>query len=569
MMGQEEHRKRMEQTEQGIFIVIEGSDGSGKSTQFERLRQRLTDEGHDVAVFKFPQYDQPSSHFVRAYLDGRYGQTDEVGPYTCSLFYALDRYEAAAQIRQALNEGKVVLSDRYVGSNMAHQGTKFLHAEERRGYFIWLDNLEFELLGIPRPTVSMVLRMPAEVSVQLIDQHANDGSRSRDRDVHENDYRHLKKTVEVFDEMCQLFPRDFARIDCTRDQQLLAVDTIHDIVWQKAEPLLPTIKRPAQATKVTPAAITSEEPAQEPLQAATITKRQGDDFYMPDTLAGDIRGLYSDIINRIMSLRSEIAALLVDHTDPARDLALRSLLPVAASSVTPLEQPDHLLHVIHRLTKGHLPAHYADSIAALRLASVWPRNELDLVADIVYAGSDLPLVALQEAAASWPYELKLKLFEAYLASNQQTIGHALPKTRYCWDMLCDYATMLDLQAAVPSIVLEHQMLTPRYGYDVPSVIDDAGVTEQFETCFELSLQLHSSLQEAGLTKEAQYATLLGHKTRGKLTHGAGEALQLFSYDKSLTPGAQKIVQLMHEKLAEVHPIIGETVKLGHDAPVTH
>jgi dTMP kinase len=125
-------------TGNGVFIVIEGTDGSGKGTQFNRLAERLTGEGYDVATFDFPQYDQDSSHFVREYLNGKYGTAEEVGPYTGSLFYALDRYEAAPKIRKALEEGKVVLANRYVGSNMAHQGTKFRHAEERRGYFIWL-----------------------------------------------------------------------------------------------------------------------------------------------------------------------------------------------------------------------------------------------------------------------------------------------------------------------------------------------------------------------------------------------------------------------------------------------
>src|SRR5438309_125915 len=114
----------MEQTS-GIFIVLEGADGSGKATQFRLLAERLRAVGYDVAVFDFPRHDRPSSHFVRSYLNGEYGPAKEVSPYTASLFYALDRFEAAPAIRQALSEGKVVLSNRYVGSNMAHQGAKF------------------------------------------------------------------------------------------------------------------------------------------------------------------------------------------------------------------------------------------------------------------------------------------------------------------------------------------------------------------------------------------------------------------------------------------------------------
>src|SRR5687767_3694346 len=113
-------------TGRGIFIAIEGADGSGKGTQFKRLATRLARAGYDVAAFDFPQYNQPSSYFVRQYLNGKYGSAEEVGPYTGSLFYALDRYEAAPLIRKALEQGKVVLTNRFVGSNMAHQGAKFL-----------------------------------------------------------------------------------------------------------------------------------------------------------------------------------------------------------------------------------------------------------------------------------------------------------------------------------------------------------------------------------------------------------------------------------------------------------
>ena len=145
----------------GLFLVVEGTDGSGKGTQFKLLVDKLTAEGYDVATFDFPQYEQPSSYFVREYLNGNYGTADEVGPYTGSLFYALDRYQAAPAIREALAAGKVVIANRFTGSNMAHQGTKFNHSEERRGYFIWLDNLEFQMLNIPRPDKSIVLRVPA------------------------------------------------------------------------------------------------------------------------------------------------------------------------------------------------------------------------------------------------------------------------------------------------------------------------------------------------------------------------------------------------------------------------
>src|SRR5262245_51892314 len=97
----------------GTFIVIEGTDGSGKGTQFDLLCERLRQAGYDIATFDFPQYGSPSSYFVKQYLNGEYGTSADVGPYTASLFYALDRYEAAPKIREALDKGRIVVSNRF------------------------------------------------------------------------------------------------------------------------------------------------------------------------------------------------------------------------------------------------------------------------------------------------------------------------------------------------------------------------------------------------------------------------------------------------------------------------
>ena len=229
----------LQKTNTGLFIVIEGTDGSGKGTQFKLLAEKLSSSGYQVETFDFPQYDQPSSFFVKEYLNGRYGDTNDIGPYTGSLFYALDRFHASKQIRKALNDGKIVLANRFTGSNMAHQGTKFLHPEERRGYFIWLDNLEFQTLKIPRPDKSYVLRVPADIAQKLVDKKEAREYTDKKRDIHEADLNHLKKSVEVYDDLCQLFPKDFTKIDCVRNDKLLDVKTIHDLIFRQIRPMLP------------------------------------------------------------------------------------------------------------------------------------------------------------------------------------------------------------------------------------------------------------------------------------------------------------------------------------------
>lgn len=148
----------MDVTEQsGVFIVIEGSDGSGKGTQFKLLVERLKSEGYNVATYDFPQYDEESSYFVREYLNGSYGSAEALGPYTPSLFYALDRFNVAKNMKNDIAAGKVVLCNRFTGSSMAHQGGKFATDEQKVEYFKWLDSLEFGMLGIPRPDANVML----------------------------------------------------------------------------------------------------------------------------------------------------------------------------------------------------------------------------------------------------------------------------------------------------------------------------------------------------------------------------------------------------------------------------
>ncbi|HYF96457.1 MAG TPA: thymidylate kinase [Patescibacteria group bacterium] len=229
----------------GTLIAIEGTNGAGKSTQFDLLVAKLKQQRFDVESFRFPQYDQPSSYFVREYLAGKFGSGKDIGPYTASMFYVMDRYEASQKIKLALSKGKIVVTDRYTGSNMAHQGVYFDNTEQRRGFFIWLDQMEFETFQIPRPDISIVLRVPAEVAIKNIDQ------RGIKKDIHEKSLAHTKRSVEVYDNLCQLFPKDFKEIDCTRGGKLMEKKFIADQVWKTVSAYLPEHNRVKKKTEQT------------------------------------------------------------------------------------------------------------------------------------------------------------------------------------------------------------------------------------------------------------------------------------------------------------------------------
>ncbi len=229
-------RKTTDTRGAGTLIVIEGTDGSGKTEQFKRLVSRLSERA-EVMPIDFPRYDLPSSHFVTEYLNGAYGSNADVGPKKASLFYALDRYDASVkQLRKWLTEGKTVAANRYVGSNMGHQGGKIADDEERRKFFEWLYDLEYGILGIPKPDLNIILHMPARMAQELVSRKAKrDYIAGKTYDIHEADLAHLANAEKVYLQMAEWFPDDFTIVECAPGGKLLSIDEIHEKVWDKAQ----------------------------------------------------------------------------------------------------------------------------------------------------------------------------------------------------------------------------------------------------------------------------------------------------------------------------------------------
>lgn len=227
----------MSQRESGQlpFFVIEGNDGVGKSTQIKRLRGQLEAEGFAVSQVKFPRYDSPGGHFAKHYLDGSYGSLDEVGPRLASVLFAVDRFDFKLELEAAARDGQLVLADRYVASNLAHQGSKIDDPGQRREFFEWLVEFEFDLLKVPRPAINLILLVDAAVSRQLrADRDRRLGPESH---IHASD-EHQEKTYRVFRELCQLFPGEFVGIDCQDGQRLKSEEEIGHLVYEAVKPHL-------------------------------------------------------------------------------------------------------------------------------------------------------------------------------------------------------------------------------------------------------------------------------------------------------------------------------------------
>ncbi len=222
----------------GKFIVIDGTDGLGKGTQAELLIKRLRREGWKVAAADFPRYGKKSAGLVEEYLAGRYGSARAVGPYRASIFYACDRYAASFDVRRWLDEGRVVVSNRYVAANMGHQGGKLKDARERRRYFRWLYDLEYGLFGIPKPDLNLILHVGAAIAAPLAAKRWREyHGAERRRDIHENNLRHLKDAERAYLAIARSFP-GFSLVECTERGAIMDRLRVHELIWRKVRAVL-------------------------------------------------------------------------------------------------------------------------------------------------------------------------------------------------------------------------------------------------------------------------------------------------------------------------------------------
>lgn len=218
----------------GKFIVFEGLDGAGKSTQTKLLIGYLRRKGFKIAKIDFPQHGEKSCGLVDEYLAGKYGTVKEVTPYIASMFYACDRYDASFRMRRWLKQGKVLIADRYLASNIGHQGGKIKSKAERRKYFQWLYNLEYELFKIPRPDITIILKTDSFFSLNLANKITDEEKKARreaylgggKRDIHEEDKAHLDAALEAYLHAAKEFPNDFKVVECIEKGRLLVPEKV-------------------------------------------------------------------------------------------------------------------------------------------------------------------------------------------------------------------------------------------------------------------------------------------------------------------------------------------------------
>ena len=198
-------------TTRGLLIAIEGIDGSGKNTQAKLLEHSLQNLGYQVYSTAFPQYESWFGTMVGKFLNGDFGPLESVDPHFTALLYAGDRFEAKPCIELALNQGKIVLVDRYVGSNLAHQVARE-RPEKRAEFLRWIEHLEYSVYGLARENLILYLRVPPSQAQKLVAKKGERQYTSAKHDILEKSLRHLEDAAEMYDMMSR--SRPWATIQC-------------------------------------------------------------------------------------------------------------------------------------------------------------------------------------------------------------------------------------------------------------------------------------------------------------------------------------------------------------------
>ena len=218
----------------GLLVAIEGIDGSGKGTQAALLARRAAEAGREVASFSFPRYGTNAfSRLVADYLNGAFGAPESLPPEFPALLYAGDRYVARPELEAALAAGRLVVCDRYVASNLAHQAA---HAPEGRSRALveWIQEIEFGLYGLPRPGLTVLLDMPVEAARRLVRRKARRDYTERAEDVLEEDAAHLAEARRVYRELAVSDP-SWVVVAAGEDSAPLPAARIADEVWALVE----------------------------------------------------------------------------------------------------------------------------------------------------------------------------------------------------------------------------------------------------------------------------------------------------------------------------------------------
>ncbi len=221
----------------GKLIVIDGGDGAGKQTQTDMIVRRLIEEGHPVGTLGFPRYEANTfGKLLRECLDGKRGDFLNMDAQIASTLYAADRFESKPTIEKWLEEGRIIILDRYVSSNMLHQGSKIHDPKELETFLEWLDTIEHSIFKMPRPDLILYCDVHPEQRVKLLAY--GDGKRKNAMDLADTNLQHQKETDEAAKQVIEKM-NNWVSINCMgNDGQICPREDIHENIYNAVKEII-------------------------------------------------------------------------------------------------------------------------------------------------------------------------------------------------------------------------------------------------------------------------------------------------------------------------------------------
>ncbi len=665
----------------GKYIVLEGPEGVGKTTQLLELARRLQAAGLPVRTLREPdsQSDLTARAIRQLTQDPRYPMNTR----TEVLLYNAARAQSLEVIKQSIEHGVICLVDRNYLTTLAIQ---YYGRGDVPDYETINNIIKFAVGGM-EPDLCILLDAPVATLRQRLGNRYN-GERFDNLDdaflervragyLWEAHQRQLPivyatdDTQTVADTIWKLVSIELSARSGSQPATTSAPTSVKEIIEQKQMPVQP-VEPEVKTDPAAAPAVTDEESVQLPadiiqlsvegisyllapkfmspkvagtfgeaLRAVDLREDETapkNHYYTPPSLKPVVKKQYqqgmdmlfaaykvmlerlteqlfansqatdkergseawqvatsslaSDTLRGVLPLSSTSAVSLTISRENLQNLIIELMgeeLPEARTLGESLQQHGHenvpmmledgntpdgngsvatyrrqTAATLKALARQRLADNYATATDTISLVDFWPKNELLLVPDMLYEFSNLALEQLQAEISGWPYEDKTAIFKAYIGrrrSLRHRPGQALEKSHYSWDLVSDYGSFLDIQQYLMGDDLSWQESTPRYGYAIPKLVEEAGLTEQYEACFETSLKLHSYLQQSGHPLEAQYVTLMGHKLRWKTTFNAREAFRVLE-TPYIQPATLDLAAKMHEKIAEVHPLTADSISFA-------
>lgn len=646
----------------GKYIVLEGPEGVGKTTQLQELARRLQAAGLPVRLLREPdsQSDLTARAIRQLTQDPRYPMNTR----TEVLLYNAARAQSLQVIKQSIEHGVICLVDRNYLTTLAIQ---YYGRGDVPDYQTINTIINFAVGGI-EPDLCILLDAPVPVLRERLANRyqadrfdgLSDAFLERVRagylwEAHQRQLPVVFATDEpekVADNIWQLASQALAIRD--GNASTVAVDSgptsVKEIIQQKNLPEPPVTQGTTQSAQTAMPANTAANnesntsaianmPPTRPadtielnlegvsylaapyfLQAAVTNiipdaTAEPASYYIPEDLPETVKTQYKQGMDKIFAavngMREQLAKHLGEDSENYAETLLQGLLPLATLMTVQITMPRSAAHELiidllgqelpeaqaigesllgqeaaedggeagevrqriaarrtvmtgmKALAEKHLPDNHATQPETVTLLDFWPKNELLLVPNMLYEHSNQALELVQAEVNNWPYSRKADVFKAYFGQGSATpylSGSALEKAHYSWEFCTDFITFLTVCRQTPVEDLSWQVPSPRYGYNMPEIIEQAGLTDQWEACFEISLQLHSYLQKAGQPAAAMYVTLLDHRLRWKGTYNGAQLLrllQLGSWNKGVAVNGKGLTDQIREKLAEVHPLTAE------------